>query len=378
MNSKKLLYIVNVDWFFISHRLPIALSAMKNGYEVHLACALTDKRDYLLDLGIKLHEIPFSRSGRGLLNELNTLKQIYQVLTKVRPDVLHTVTIKPVLYGGAMARLARVPAVVAAVSGLGLVFVADDFKTKITKTIAKVLYKLAFGHRNLKVIFQNSSDRKLLVDSIQLANTKIVMIKGSGADLTEYCFKPEPVGLCTVVMASRLLKEKGVYQFVEAANILKRKRVAVQFLLAGEPDPGNPNSVTERELQQWKNEGTVKILGFRSDISNLFSNSNIVALPSFYGEGLPKVLIEAAACGRAIITTNNPGCREALIDGETGLVVPVKDATKLAEAIESLVLDKSKRALMGRRARKFAEAEFDIGAVVSKHLDIYSELIGSS
>jgi len=378
MGTKKLLFVVNVDWFFISHRLPIALLAIQKGFEVHLACALTDKRDYILSLGVKLHEIPFSRSGQGLLNELYTLKQVYRVLTKVKPDVLHTVTIKPVLYGGIMARLARVPAVVAAISGLGLVFVADDFKTKVTKTIATGLYRLAFGHRNMKVIFQNPSDRQSLVDSIQLPSHKIVMIKGSGADLKEYDFKLEPKGLCTVVMASRLLKEKGVYQFVEAANILKLKNVAVQFQLVGEPDPGNPNSVSEFELEQWKDEGTVKILGYRSDISTVFSNSNIVALPSFYGEGLPKVLIEAAACGRPIITTDNPGCKEALIEGETGLVVPVKDATKLAEAIESLVVDNSRRVLMGQRARKFAEAEFDVNTVVKKHLDIYSELIRSS
>jgi glycosyltransferase involved in cell wall biosynthesis len=328
-------------------------------------------------LGIQVHELPFTRSGQSLFKEVKTVIHLLKILRNVKPDLLHTVTIKPVLYGGILARLTRIPAVVAAISGLGLVFVARDFKTKITKIIATSLYRLAFGHKNLKVIFQNPSDRQLLVKYIQLASDKIVMIKGSGADLKEYNYQLEPTGLCSVVMASRLLKEKGVYEFIEAANILYKKKVAVQFLLVGEPDPGNPNSVSEIEFQQWKSEGVVKVLGFRSDISNIFSNANIVALPSFYGEGLPKVLIEAAACGRPIITTDNPGCKEALVEGEgeTGIVVPVKNATKLADAIETLVKDDARRIEMGKNARKFAEREFDVNGVISKHMDIYHELI---
>lgn len=374
--TKRLLFVVNVDWFFVSHRLPIAIEALEKGYEVHLACSFTDKADYLKSLGIHLHEITFSRSGLGMLSELRTLVSLVRLFQKLKPDILHTVTIKPVLYGGIASRLAGVPAMVSAVSGLGFVFVAETFKAKITKEIVRLLYGFAFRHQNMKVIFQNSSDRDILVGAVNLSASKVSMISGSGVDLGEYTYQPEPENCRYIVMASRLLKEKGVFQFVNAARLLKKKGFAFEFLLVGVPDSGNPNSVSIAELEEWKAEGVIQVLGFRADVKDIFVNASMVVLPSFYGEGLPKVLIEAAACGRPIITSDNPGCRDAVIDGETGIVVPIKDEVKLAEAIEYLANNKEIRLRMGQKARLLAETEFDINCVVDKHLKIYAELTG--
>lgn len=371
---KKLLFLVNVDWFFISHRLPIALHAKEAGYDVHIACKFTEHFSYLASLGFTLHELPFDRSGSGVVHELKTLLAIKRLFEDVTPDLVHAVTIKPVLYGGVAARISGVKNMVFAVSGLGLVFVAEGPAAKIRRWFISRLYKYALGVKNSRVIFQNPADKNVLQRAVGLHEALCVMIKGSGADLSTYAMRPEPETV-SVVMAARLLKEKGVYQFVEAARILKNRGVKAEFKLVGEPDPGNPNTVGKSELDLWREEGVVELLGFRQDISNIFAQSSVVVLPSFYGEGLPKVLIEAAACGRAVVTTDNPGCVEAVESGKTGLIVPAKDSVALADAIERLVLDDTLRQRFGEAGRKLAEREFDVISVVKKHLEIYEDLL---
>jgi glycosyltransferase involved in cell wall biosynthesis len=373
--SKKILFIVNVDWFFVSHRLPIALSAIKEGYEVHIACDITDKGEYLTNLGLKVHPLPFSRSGKNIFSELNSLRAIYKLLKNVKPDLVHAVTIKPVLYGGIISRVCNVRAFVGAVSGLGLVFIANDLKTKAIRIFVKALYKLSFKHRNMKAIFQNEVDKSTLINSGIITADDTILIKGSGADLSEYSFSVEDQGTPKVIMAARLLKEKGVLEFISMARTLKEKGVVANFLLVGEPDYGNPNSFTANDLVLWKRAGFIELVGFSNDIPKLFSQSHVVVLPSFYGEGLPKVLIEAAACGRPIVTTNNPGCREAVIENETGFIVPIKDVDALSASVLKLIEDKALRIQMGLAAREFAVKEFDVRSVVKKHLEIYKELL---
>ena len=366
--------MINVDWFFISHRLPIALKAKEDGYDVHLACNFTEHYDYLKTLGFTLHKLPFDRSGFSLLNEVKTIFAIQSLFRSLKPNLVHSVTIKPVLYGGIAARLSRVNNMVFAVSGLGLVFVAEGMAAKVRRWVISRLYAFALGVKNSKVIFQNPVDKQVLQKAVGLSESHCTMIKGSGADLSTYSMQPEPESI-SVVMAARLLKEKGVCQFVEAARLLKQRGVNASFKLVGEPDPGNPNTVSEKELAVWRQEGIVELLGFRQDISQIFAESSIVVLPSFYGEGLPKVLIEAAACGRAVVTTDNPGCLEAVEADKTALVVPAKDASALANAIERLIKDAELRQSFGLAGRQLAEREFDVNSVVAKHLAIYAELL---
>jgi len=375
VSAKKVIFIVNVDWFFVSHRLPIALKAIEAGHEVHLLCAVTDKQDYLEGLGIIAHSFDFSRSGKNIFNELGSIYKLYQQIKKIKPDLVHLVTIKPVIYGGIVARLAKVPAVVSAISGLGFLFVKNrGIKTVLLRNMVLFLYRLAMNHDNQRVIFQNPTDRQALVDAGGVQESKTRMIRGSGVDLHEYPMLTEPEGVPVIIMASRLLKDKGVCEFVDAARIVNLNGLKAHFKLVGEPDEGNPESVSSALVQSWQDEGVVSCLGYRSDIAPLFSQAHIVVLPSYYGEGLPKVLVEAAACGRAVITTDMPGCRDAIEPDVTGVLVPARDAKVLADGIERLVNDVSLRQKMGQAGRELAEREFSIDKVVSAHLDIYREL----
>lgn len=376
---KKIIFVINVDWFFVSHRLPIALKSIEEGYEVHLACTFTDKRAYLENLGINCHSVTFSRSGGSLSCELSSISSIRRLLKDIDADIVHAVTIKPVLYTGfVLQSMAYGPAFVAAISGLGYVFTANTLRAKLTKLLVSLMYKFALRHKRKMVIFQNTSDQAILSDIVNLSESDRTLIKGSGADLSVYCSQLEPLGTKKIVsMACRLLKEKGVYQFVDAAKIIKAKLPNTEFWLIGNVDPENPNSVSQQDVDAWVAQGVINALGQRNDIPELFAQSHIVTMPSFYGEGVPKVLIEAAACGRPIVTTDNPGCRDAIINEKTGLLVPIKNSEALADALMTLLLDESKRVEMGSQARQYAVNEFDVDNVVAKHLDIYESLLVS-
>ena len=375
---RKLLFVVNVDWFFLSHRLPIALEAMRQGFEVHIATALTDQLAVLQDYGFVVHPLTLNRSGVGLSAIGKPFWQIFRVCKIVKPDVVHFVTIKPVLLGGVAARLARVPAIVSAVSGLGFVFVAKGMTAVIRRWVVKHLYRMALGHVNLRVIFQNSNDKSSLSSLVELSDRKVTMIRGSGADLSQYCVTPLPEGVPVVLLAARLLVDKGVREFVQSAQILRKRGLSskdVRFVVVGKPDLDNPHSLHPDELAQWTDEGAVELWGHRTDMPQVMASSNVVVLPSYYGEGLPKVLIEAAACGRAVVTTDHPGCRDAIEVDVTGLLVPVRDPEALADAIEQLLNDTARCAKMGQAGRVLAETVFDEKQVVAAHLQIYRELM---
>jgi glycosyltransferase involved in cell wall biosynthesis len=310
------------------------------------------------------------------LAELRIFWELYRLMHQISPDLVHLVTIKPVLYGGIMARLLGVPAVVAAISGLGTVFVDRDQTRSWMRLAVGWFYRLALGHSNAKVIFQNPDDRAVLVGIGAVRDEKTSLIRGSGVSLASYTVRPEPEGVPVVTFAARLLKDKGVREFVEAALLLKERDVSARFWLAGSPDPGNVTSVSENDLSHWNKGRVVEVLGYQNDIPDLFANSNIVVLPS-YREGLPKVLIEAAACGRAVVTTDVPGCRDAIQPETTGRLVLVRNAMALADAIQSLIEDPVRRKKMGAEGRAMAEREYAIDKVVDAHLAIYRELLAN-
>lgn len=364
---RRVMYVVNNPAFFLSHRLPLAQAALARGDEVHLATMPGASVPEVLALGLVHHSLPMTRSGGNPLQELRTLGSIWRLFRRVKPDIVHLVTIKPVLYGGIAARLAGVPGMVAAISGLGFLFMG---KSGWKRRIALQLYRCALGHRNSRVIFQNEEDRDALLQAGAVRPAQVVMIRGSGVDLQRYPALPEPDGPVRVVMAARLLRDKGVEEYVAAARQSAAAGAGVQWLLAGQPDPGNPASVTEDDVAGWRAEGAVEVLGERHDIAALYASAHIVALPS-YREGLPKSLVEAAACGRAVVTTDVAGCRDAITPGVTGVLVPVKDAAALARAVMELAHDAEQRREMGRQGRLLAEAEFDIRKIVQMHLAIY-------
>lgn len=372
--TQRILFVVNAPEFFLSHRLPIALAALAQGYDVHVASADGPEVEQIKGLGFTHHAIPFSRSGQNPLRELKTFFSLVRLFVAVKPRLVHLVTIKPVLYGGIAARLAGVKAVVAAVSGLGTVFMANTLFARFRKTLVSMLYRAAFKHKRLAVIFQNPDDRDALLAIGTLSSSTAKMIRGSGVDLNDYPFVAEPSGKLVVSMAARLLKDKGVVEFVSAARLLRERGLEAEFWLIGSPDPGNPSSVTGEEVKEWEQEGVVTALGYRKDIAALYSASHIVCLPS-YREGLPKSLVEAAACGRAVVTSDVPGCRDAITENETGLLVPPRDSGALADAIQRLLEDSELRRTLGNAGRKLAEEAFNIEAIVEQHLVIYKELL---
>jgi glycosyltransferase involved in cell wall biosynthesis len=374
MVRKKLLFIVNVDWFFVSHRLPIAVEAVKRGYEVHIATTITDRLSVLESSGLTVHPLNLHRSKSGIVPVIAEFMDILSLLCKVMPDIIHLVTIKPVLLGGIAARIVSVPAVVSAVSGLGFVFVNSGVFAGILRIVVSFVYRLALRHPNQKVVFQNVDDQSQLSKLAALSIERTVLIHGSGVDLSLYNIQPLPEGVPTVLLAARFLGDKGVREFVRSAELVNSSELRARFVLVGEIDPLNPASIQQSELNSWKENGVVELWGYRDDMAQVLSSATIVVLPS-YREGFPKVLIEAGACGRSVITTDTPGCRDAIEENVTGLLVPVRDVEALATAISSLLDDSVRCMEMGQAGRRRAEEFYDVRQVVAKHMQIYEELL---
>jgi glycosyltransferase involved in cell wall biosynthesis len=372
--SKKLLFIVNVDSFFLSHRLPLALAAQKEGFDVHIATTITDKKSVLEHYGINVHSLRLVRGGVGPINALLTIVDIWYIIKRIRPDIVHLVTIKPVLLGGLVARWLRVPALISAISGLGSVFIADGRLAKVQRWFVVKIYSLAFAHRNQVVIFQNSDDCNTLMSLTGLVPTKVEIVRGSGVDLSNFNVEPLPQGLPVVLFPARLIRDKGIDDFIGAVERLRSQGIVARFAVAGNLDVGNPTSISHQQLNKWVATGLIENWGFSKEMPKVLAKASIIVLPSFR-EGLPKVLQEAAACGRAVVTSDVPGCRDAIEDGVTGFLVPVRNPDKLAVAIKWLLLDLEKCRSMGIAGRRLAEREFDVRAIVVRHLSIYQKII---
>ncbi len=376
----KLLLVVNVDWFFFSHRLPVALGALRKGYEVHVATTISNDsyRDLFNHHGLILHELKIDRSAKSISSYLVNLWLLFTLFRRLRPHLLHLVTIQPVLLGGIAARLANVKNIIYAISGLGHVFIGSSFLTRIRLLAVKVLYKVALGSSKRAVIFQNPDDLARLSRICSISPKESYLIPGSGVDLSLYIHEPPQNVAPVVLMASRLLFTKGVREFIAAAKILRDRGANSRFLLVGAPDLSNPASITLHELKRWESTGDVEILGYRTDVDELISAADIVCLPSYYPEGLPKILCEAAASGRAVVTTDEPGCRDAILNGVTGLLVPSRDSLALANALDYLFSNPHLIRSMGHAARVRAEKLFDVNAIVDQHLNVYDSLLSSS
>jgi glycosyltransferase involved in cell wall biosynthesis len=372
----RLLFVVNVDWFFLSHRLPIALAARDAGFDVHVATELTGEASAIQSHGFTLHPISINRSSVGPLSLVILLWTLWRLMRQVNPEIVHLVTIKPVLLGGLAARFVGIKRVIAAISGLGFVFTARGVRAAVRRWLVAFLYRGALARSGVFVILQNDDDQTLLQTYAGISASQVVRIRGSGVDLSDWSPHPLPVGVPIVLMASRLLVDKGVREFIDAARAL-RGVIEARFVLVGDVDSGNPTSVRRDYLLSYVDSGVIEWWGKRDDMQHVLAASHVVVLPS-YREGLPKVLIEAAAVGRAVVTTDVPGCRDAIIDGCTGLLVAPRDAVALATAIRSLVNDPQQLHAFGVAGRELAEKAFDVRDVISTHLQLYREEILNS
>jgi glycosyltransferase involved in cell wall biosynthesis len=369
----RLLFVVNVAWFFVSHRLPLALEARRRGWDVHVAAVGDDTVAVLDRSGVKFHPIPVARRGKGLVGEFTTYRALVRLYRRLQPDIVHHVTSKAVLWGSLAARRTGRSAVVNAISGLGYLFVDEAPMTRLIRTGLLGAYRFAFRQPRCRVIFQNPDDLNDFVSRGTVDQANTVLIGGSGVDLDRFVPAPEPPEPAIVVLASRMLWHKGVREFVEAASLLADRDVRVRMVLVGETDDGNPAAVPRDQLLEWDRLGYVEWWGHRNEMPAVFAAAHVACLPS-YAEGLPKVLLEASAAGLPLVATDVPGCREVVRPGENGLLVPARDPGALADAIQELVAAGELRNRFGRRSRELACAEFGIQQVVDQTFSLYQEL----
>ncbi len=377
--APRLLFVVNNPAFFLSHRLPVARAARAEGYDVHLATPPGPSTPAVRAAGIEWHPIRLARAGRDPRSELSSMADLYRLYRRLSPNIVHHVTPKPVLYGTPMARLAGVHAVVNAISGMGHVFADRDGRgRRVLRRAVGAGYRAALQHPHMRVIFQNRDARSDFLARGWVRASEVVMIRGSGVDVAEFAPPAAPPqGPPVVVLPARMLRTKGVGEFVEAARALRAQGVGARFVLVGDPDPGNPASIPELQLRAWEAEGVVEYWGHRCDMPAVFAGAHVACLPS-YLEGLPKALIEAAACGLPIVTTDVPGCREVVDQGRNGLLVPCADSAALAHALRNLVSDEALRRRMGAASRARAVEEFSVSQVVEAHLRVYDEMLGGA
>ena len=373
---KKLFIVVNVDWFFLSHRLPVALAAQQAGWDITIVTADTGKLKDIEAAGLKTINLPMSRSGMNIKEELGTLNFLRKLYKQEKPDVVHHVGMKTILWGSLAAKFSHVRGVVNAVSGLGGFF-AEDNKSLLAKIMPMVL-RLSHSRKNLLVIFQNQEDRAMYVKKGIIDDSQARFIKGSGVNLNEFCYTPEPIeGKVKIILTARMIVEKGIFLLTEAAERLRKAyEDKAEFWLVGGLDD-HPGAITKEQLDAACDGSYIKWLGYRTDVKELLQQSHIVAFPSYYMEGLPKSLIEATAIGRPIITTQSIGCKDTVDDSVNGFLIPTKDVDALVEKLRLLIEDKALRQQMGKASRETAEREFSIDVVIERHLSIYKELISA-
>ena len=377
--SRRLLFVVNIPRFFVSHRLPLALAARDAGYDVHVATAAVDAPNLatIREHGLPLHPIALDQHGTRPLGELRTLLALVRLMRRLRPDLVHLVTIKPVLYGGIAARITGRPAVVAAMSGLGRAFRDGTGGARRPGRGLVTALRLALPRSTSHVLVQNADDLGVLRGlGIARAESSSV-IPGSGVDLERFrpSPRPDPGSPVTFLYAGRLMRQKGLEHFAEVARRLQGR---ARFVVAGYAEDGSPDAVPVTEVERWEAEGIVEWLGSRSDMPTVIASADVVVLPTVYGEGVPKALIEAAACGRAIVTTDTPGCRDICQDGVNGILVAPGDADDLERAIAGLAADLERVSRMGAEGRRIAEERFGLERILASTLALYTELLDAS
>ncbi len=373
----RLLYLITEDWYFWSHRLDLARAARDAGFVVTIATRVTDHGKQIQEEGFHLIPISLFRRSRNPLRELSAIAELVGIYRCVRPHLVHHVAMKPILYGSLAAWVAQGPATLNAFAGLGYLFTNSARQRGGLHWLMTAALRSAIGRSGSTVLFQNEADRDELVQTGIVRRSHTRVIAGSGIDVTAFSVKPSPQGTPLVVLPSRMLWDKGVGEFVQAARILKGKGVDARFVLVGRCDEDNPADIGWEQLSRWVGEGTIEWWGHRNDMSAVYEGATLVVLPS-YREGLPKVLLEAAACGKAIIATDVPGCRDIVQDEVNGVLVPPRDSSTLAMSIANLLLDPHAREAMGVQSREMAVAKWAGPKISEQVLSLYHELLNAS
>ena len=368
-DAPTLLFLAPSAKFFLSHRAAIGRAAIADGFSVVVACPRDDDSRGLEALGMVHVAIPLSRSGNSPWGEARTLWSVWRAFRRVSPSIAHLITAKPALHGGLAGRFTGTPTVTA-VTGLGHLFIRTDWRARAARAVLLFAYRLGLRRSSNHFIFQNSDDQETFRSFGLLAHSDATILPGSGVDLERITPAPLPSGNPVVLMPSRMLADKGVWEFVEASRLLATRGINARMRLLGDPDAENPTSLTLEELQGIPHNSPTEWQPHTADIAAALAEATIVVLPS-YREGFPKTLIDAAAAGRAMVATDVQGCRDAIVAGETGLLCRVRDAGSLADQIATLLTEPGLAAAMGQAARKNAVARFDLQKIIAAHLALY-------
>jgi glycosyltransferase involved in cell wall biosynthesis len=369
----RLVMVFTEDWFVLSHFLERAIAAREAGYDVTVLANDNGKSAPITAAGLDFIAIPLHRRGLNPLSEIKTVRAILAVYRRLRPALVHQVGLKPVLYGSIAAWLAGLRRLVNAPIGMGFVFTSDSLKSRLLRPLVRLALRLLLNPHGSKVVFENRDDLSALVADRVVRPEDAVLIRGSGVNVADFPPATDAGGAPVVILVARMLWDKGVGEFVEAARMLRAERPDARFLLVGDTDPMNPAAIAEAQLRQWREEGVVEWLGHRDDIPVLLSQSQIACLPS-YREGLPRSLLEAMAAGLPIVTTDVPGCREAVAHGVNGLIVPARDSAALAGALRTLIDDPALRRKFGGAGRERVQREFASPIIVAETLAVYADL----
>lgn len=370
----KILLFANTDWYIYNFRFSLAQELRSQGHNVLLLSPPGDFHELMQADGFQWIPFPLSRQSIKPFGELWTIWHLTRLYRRIRPDIVHHFTIKPVIYGSIAARLLRIPGIINSITGLGHLFIDTGARTRLLRTIAKVLYRISM--RRTQAIFENPEDRDIFIQNKLVKAEQSHLIMGTGVDVEKFRPSAKSNETPVVLFSSRMLVTKGLMEFMEATRLLKQKGINARFALAGRTDPGNPASIPEEQIEAWKNSGLLEWWGWRDDMPSTLAQADIFCLPS-YREGVPNALLEASACGLPIVTTDVPGCRDVVTHGLNGLLVPVRNAPVLAEALETLLLDARLRDKMGVAGREIAVNKFGLRKVNEETLLIYERCLSS-
>ena len=374
--EEKVLLVANTGWYLYNFRLPLAKALQQRGATVVLVSPWDSYVEKLQEEGFWWIDLDLDRRSTNPFLELYCIFRLLLIYLVERPDVVHHFTIKCVLYGTFAAKLSGVKKIVNAITGLGYVFINKGWKARLLRAIIEPLYLLVLNAKGSRVIVQNEDDASLLVNRKLTSSNKLTLIRSSGVDLQRFTpvLREQNGQDITILLASRIVGDKGVYEYIEAARQLKHKGYSVRFQLAGSLYLGNPTAISREEVDAWVEEGLVEWIGHVDNIEAVMAEVDVVVLPSHGGEGVPKILIEAAAMAKPLVATDVPGCRDVVECGVTGFLVPVKDSARLASAIERLLDNPALRESMGAAGREKTAQEFDVRTVVNRTLDLYKHM----
>ncbi len=364
----RIIFFANTSWNLYNFRLHLIQTLVSAGHEIHLISPQDEFTQFLTDSGFQWHPFPISRKGMNPFEEIKTISAINAIYKQIKPDVVFHFTPKCVLYGSIVARIQGIPIIVNTISGLGYLFSGARMKLLPVRQIIHVFYR--FSMVGSKVIFQNPEDLKEFLDRRIIRKKQAFLVRGSGVDLDRFVSTKEKKGIPLVILPARLIKEKGALEFVGAARLIKSRKIRSRFILVGQVDDENPSAIPVEQINQWVEEGVVEWWGWRSDMEKVYQLCHIVCLPTYYREGTPKSLIEAAACGRAIIATNIPGCKEIVRNDVNGILIKPKSSVVLAHAIQKLLLDPDLRKQMGEEGRKIVENEFHNRLITTEIINV--------